>query len=163
MSIQSEINRIKGNVNTTLNTIAETGVSVGSGSDALPAAAAALANQKQDKLTFDATPTAGSTNPVTSGGVKTALDLKAGKSSAVTATLSASGWSSGSYTLSVSGVTTTSNQEVLPGLSITAAQLEALQAANIQDGGQSSGKIILKAYGDVPTINIPIRVIVRGD
>lgn len=32
---------------------------------------------KQDALTFDTTPTAGSTNPVTSGGVKTALDGKA--------------------------------------------------------------------------------------
>lgn len=29
---------------------------------------------KQDKLTFDATPTAASTNPVTSGGIKTAID-----------------------------------------------------------------------------------------
>ena len=32
---------------------------------------------KQDKLTFDSTPTASSTNPVTSGGVKSALDAKA--------------------------------------------------------------------------------------
>lgn len=32
---------------------------------------------KQNALTFDTTPTAGSTNPVTSGGVKTALDGKA--------------------------------------------------------------------------------------
>ena len=31
---------------------------------------------KQDVLTFDTTPTAGSTKPVTSGGIKTALDLK---------------------------------------------------------------------------------------
>ena len=31
---------------------------------------------KQDKLTFDTTPTAGSANPVTSGGVKSALDNK---------------------------------------------------------------------------------------
>lgn len=31
---------------------------------------------KQDKLTFDTTPTAGSNNPVTSGGVKSALDNK---------------------------------------------------------------------------------------
>nr|DAO43309.1 MAG TPA: hypothetical protein [Caudoviricetes sp.] len=30
-------------------------------------------NQKQDKLTFDSTPTSGSTNPVTSGGVYDAL------------------------------------------------------------------------------------------
>ena len=35
----------------------------------------------QTKLTFDATPTAGSTNPVTSGGVKTALsDIQVGRS-----------------------------------------------------------------------------------
>lgn len=34
-------------------------------------------NGKQDALTFDTAPTAGSTNPVTSGGVKTALDEKA--------------------------------------------------------------------------------------
>lgn len=33
-------------------------------------------NTKQDKLTFDTTPTANSSNPVTSGGVKTALDGK---------------------------------------------------------------------------------------
>ncbi|MBR2941340.1 MAG: hypothetical protein IKC14_08545 [Kiritimatiellae bacterium] len=34
-------------------------------------------NAKQSALAFDATPTAGSTNPVTSGGVQTALALKA--------------------------------------------------------------------------------------
>lgn len=51
MSIQSEIDRINNNVQTTLNTIADTGVEVGSGSNALPAAAAALANEKQDKIT----------------------------------------------------------------------------------------------------------------
>lgn len=37
----------------------------------------ALDAGKQDVLTFDSTPTANSTNPVTSGGVKTALDTKA--------------------------------------------------------------------------------------
>lgn len=37
-------------------------------------------NSKQDKLTFDTTPTESSTNPVTSGGVKTALDAKANDS-----------------------------------------------------------------------------------
>ena len=34
-------------------------------------------NAKQNALSFDTAPTAGSTNPVTSGGVKTALDAKA--------------------------------------------------------------------------------------
>ena len=51
MSIQSEITRINGNVQTTLDKIAATGVPVGEGSDALPAAAEALAASKQDKIT----------------------------------------------------------------------------------------------------------------
>lgn len=37
----------------------------------------------QEKLTFDSTPTADSTNPVTSGGIKTALDGKLDKTDAV--------------------------------------------------------------------------------
>lgn len=36
----------------------------------------ALSNEKQNTLSWDTTPTSGSTNPVTSGGVKTALDAK---------------------------------------------------------------------------------------
>ena len=84
-------------------------------------------------------------------------------STIVTATLATNGWSNGAYILTVDGVTTTSNQEILPAVDITAEQLEALQAANIQDGGQAAGNITLKAYGDVPTIDIPIRVIKRGD
>lgn len=46
--------------------------------------AAALA-AKQDALNFDTTPTEGSTNPVTSGGVKAALDAKANASDVQTA------------------------------------------------------------------------------
>ena len=36
----------------------------------------ALESGKQNNLTFDSTPTANSTNPVTSGGVKAAIDAK---------------------------------------------------------------------------------------
>lgn len=52
MSIQSEVERISTNVQNTLETIRQTGVSVpeGAASDDLPAAAAALANEKQNKL-----------------------------------------------------------------------------------------------------------------
>ena len=42
-----------------------------------------ILNTKQDTLTFDNTPTSGSLNPVTSGGVKTALDDKLDTSDAV--------------------------------------------------------------------------------
>lgn len=79
------------------------------------------------------------------------------------ATLTASGWVDGFYTLPVDGVTATSNQEILPALGITTEQLEAMQAANIQDGGQAANTITLKAYGEAPTIDLPIRVIRRGD
>lgn len=53
MSIQSEVERISTNVQNTLEAIRQTGVSVpeNATSDALPAAAASLANEKQDKLT----------------------------------------------------------------------------------------------------------------
>jgi hypothetical protein len=83
------------------------------------------------------------------------------------ATLLASGWTGDSapysYTLSVTGVTADSHQELLPALDITAEQLAALQAANIQDGGQAAGTVTLKAFGTKPTIDLPIRIILRGD
>lgn len=53
MSIQSEIDRISGNVQDTISAIRQTGVTVpeGANSDNLPSLAAALANEKQDRLT----------------------------------------------------------------------------------------------------------------
>lgn len=95
------------------------------------------------------------------------LAAKANKSITITANLQAAGWTGTeapyTYPLTVSGVTATSNQEILPALGITTEQLDAMQAANIQDGGQSANTITLKAYGDKPTIDLPIRVIKRGD
>lgn len=85
------------------------------------------------------------------------------KSSIVEVTLNYSNWSNGMYSIAVDGVTPTSVQEILPALDITAAQLKALQAANIQDGGQAANQIILKAFGDIPSVNIPIRIILRKD
>ena len=89
--------------------------------------------------------------------------LAAKRSHLETATLLAANWAGQSYTLAVSGVTSASAVEVLPALSTTEEQLEALQAANLQDGGQAEGSITLTAFGDVPVIDLPIRVIVRGD
>ena len=53
MSIQSEIDRISGNVQDTISAIRQTGVTAPerANSDNLPSLAAALANEKQDKLT----------------------------------------------------------------------------------------------------------------
>ena len=88
-------------------------------------------------------------------------------STLLTSSLAAATWTGStapfSYVLTVAGITATSNQEILPTITITAAELLALQSANIVDGGQGVGSITLKAYGTKPTIAIPIRVIRRGD
>lgn len=90
-----------------------------------------------------------------------------GPKATVTATLLASGWTGSEapfvYTLAIAGVTASSYQELLPAVNITAEQLKALQAANITDAGQAAGTMTLKAYGKVPTVDIPIRVIKEGE
>ena len=78
-------------------------------------------------------------------------------------TLSASSWSSGQYTVSNSAITSTSVVELLPASSITKEQYEALAGAMIIGGEQAAGSIKLKALGEVPTVNIPVTFIVRGD
>jgi hypothetical protein len=95
------------------------------------------------------------------------ISTKAAKSSIVNATLLAASWTGASapysYTLVVAGVTATSVQELLPTTTNTEAEIKALQAANITDGGQAAGSITLKAWGTKPTIDLPIRIILRGD
>ena len=124
----------------------------------------AALNDKQAKITAS-----GLLKGNGSGGVTTATKGTdyAGTSKTVTATLLAASWTGSSapytYTLAVTGVTANSNQELLPALTITSEQLTALQAANIQDGGQAANSVTLTAFGDKPTIDLPIRVIVRGD
>lgn len=114
---------------------------------------------------------AGGTDAITPASIGAAsvseLAGKADKSTTVSTTLPAESWSGESapygQTVIVPGVTATSNNEVLPGADVTQAELEALQAANLVDGGQEEGYIFLKAWGDRPEIDLPIRVIVRGD
>ena len=90
----------------------------------------------------------------------------AGLSTKVNTTLSASGWSTAKkYTLSNSNITATSAVELLPreNNGITQAQMEALSGAMIVGGTQAAGSIQLVALGDVPTIDIPVTIIVRRD
>lgn len=95
------------------------------------------------------------------------FDGKATTSKTVPVTLLASGWTGSTapytYNLSVAGVTAFSNQEIIPAANITRDQLISLQGTNMIDGGQSNGKIILKATKNKPTVDIPMRVILRGD
>lgn len=90
----------------------------------------------------------------------------AGRSTKVNTTLSASGWSTAKkYTLSNSNITPTSAVELLPreNNGITQAQMEALSGAMIVGGTQAAGSIQLVALGDVPTVDIPVTIIIRRD
>lgn len=88
------------------------------------------------------------------------------KVSTVSVTLLASAWDTSGdwpkYTLALAGITADSNQEYLPPVNPSTEVVEALQAALFQDGGQAAGVAYILAYGEVPTIDLPIRVILRG-
>lgn len=66
------------------------------------------------------------------------------------------------YTISNELITGTSNQIILPAISITQEQYDAFIAAKIIDYGQVNGALNLRALGDIPTINIPIRIMFRA-
>lgn len=99
--------------------------------------------------------------------IDTAITNKADKSTLTNTYLYTADWvgseSPYTLTLSVEDVTTTSIVEIYPSLTVTLAELEALSAAIITDSGQDTGELYLKAFGDKPTSDIAIRVVVRGD
>lgn len=75
----------------------------------------------------------------------------------------ASAWEDGVYVWSNENITTADQiVELTPRQNITVEQLNALQYANIVGISQSVGSITLKAYGEVPTIDIPVTFIIRG-
>lgn len=104
---------------------------------------------------------------MTQASLKKALDNKITPSITVDYTLIASDWTNDEapyvYSITVEGVTSNSNQEIIPAVNVTTEQLAAMQSADIHDGGQSENTIILKAYGVKPTIDLPMRIILRGD
>lgn len=86
------------------------------------------------------------------------------KSVTVAATLSAKSWSNGSYTWSNANIKrATQDIEIRPAETITVAQLEAIQGANIVGTAQAVGSVTFKAFGDVPTIDIPVKFIIKND
>ena len=86
------------------------------------------------------------------------------KSTVVEDTIYARHWGDGLYTWQNANIKS-ANQiiELLPSKTITFDQLEALQSANIVGVDQYAGDVTFKAYGDVPTIDIPVMFIIRGD
>lgn len=81
--------------------------------------------------------------------------------------LAASNWTGAvapySYVLELAEATETNHMEFLPPSNITVAQHESMIEADIIGGIQSIGSITLLAYGDKPTIDLPIVALIRGD
>ena len=109
-----------------------------------------------------------STNTVQNKVIKAYADKKAGKSKVLSYTLSSTGWegSAAPFTFvlnNVSGVTDSNNVELVVPSDINLEQVESYKSASIVTGIQATNSITLKAYGEKPTIDLPITVIIRGD
>lgn len=88
----------------------------------------------------------------------------ASKSIVVEDTIAANKWGGGLYTWLNANITSANQMiELLPSSTITANQLEALQAANIVGTQQAVGSVTFKAYGVIPTVDIPVIFVIRGD
>ena len=98
------------------------------------------------------------------GGVSAAVNGTdyAGPSVGVTATLTASGWDANTktQTVSVAGVTATANGSLRIAQSATDEQFAAWGAAQPRVTAQADGSITVKIAGTVPTIDIPVEVLI---
>lgn len=81
------------------------------------------------------------------------------RASSINATLSASAWSNKQQSVSVSGLSASQNGLVDVANGATAAQLSAVSAARLRVKSQAAGSITFAADGTVPTIDIPITVV----
>ena len=98
------------------------------------------------------------------GGVSAAVKGTdyAGPSVGVTATLTAAGWDADAktQTVSVAGVTATANGSLRIAQSATDDQFTAWGAAQPRVTAQADGSITVKLAGTVPTIDIPVEVLI---
>lgn len=85
-----------------------------------------------------------------------------GGSTAVNATLLASDWVSGQQTLNVEGVTADTNGIIGVTQTISTSEMEAVKSAELYVCAQGEGTVTIAAYGDTPTCDIPVVVILIG-
>ena len=157
MSIQSEINRINSNVQSALNAVADTGVSVpeGANSDNLPVAVSALANEKQDKLT-------GAQGQIVGFGPDgLAVAQYAPKPKFVSVILPASGWDSSAKTqaVTVTGVSATETAQMITPTPALASQT-AYYEAGILCTGQTANSLTFTAT-TVPADDLTVYVVIQ--
>lgn len=104
-----------------------------------------------------------STNPVQNKVINEALLNKANVSVSVVANLTVDGWivdgEAHRQILTINGITPTRNG--VAGVSQTATDDQCKQAASamLRIVGQGNNQLIIKALGDVPSINIPLEII----
>lgn len=97
--------------------------------------------------------------------IDTALGEKANLSIAIDAVLSMSAWSETapySQTISVDGLIAEQNGIITIGQNITTEQLEDVVAADMRISNQADGSLTVTAYGDKPTRDIPVTIILLG-
>ena len=84
---------------------------------------------------------------------RTELNTKENKATITTATLLASGWSNGTYSFETDYPKATYDLEIALDSTATTSQAEAFNGAQIAGSATSN---IIKAYGIVPTVDIPV-------
>lgn len=97
--------------------------------------------------------------------IDTALGEKANLSVAINAVLLMSAWSDDSpyvQTISVEGLNADQNGIITIGQNITTEQLEDVVAAEMRISDQVDGAFTITAYGDKPTRDIPVTIILLG-
>ena len=154
MSIQSEITRISNNVQNTIDVIEQTGVSVpaGANSDTLPSLAQSLANEKQDKLTG----TEGQFVGFDSSGA--AVAVSAPTPVYRTITLTTSGWSSNTQTVTVNGVLADETKQLIQPMPAIASQI-AYMSAGIYCSGQAANSLTFTC-SETPTEDIALYIVI---
>lgn len=116
-------------------------------------------NGKQNALKFDATPTAGSGNPVMSGGVKTYVDEQ--KALSLTVTLAAASWDAGTkaQTVSVVGVLADETKQAITPAPAPGSW-EAAGQAGVRCTAQAAGSLTF-ACAEVPTVDLTYNMLIQ--
>lgn len=93
--------------------------------------------------------------------LQTALDAKQDALIKKNVTLSASSWSSDTYTISDSDITASNVVTLTYPVSTSASDYTALQDADIRATAQAAGSLTLQALGTVPTSDLTITLVIQ--
>ena len=94
------------------------------------------------------------------------LSSKAKKSVSETATLAADGWTGTeapyTQTVNVNGMMASSNGYAGLSMDASAEQVKAAAAAMLKPTARAVGSLTITAFGTVPTIDLPIEILIVG-